>query len=376
MSTRGSLDSNPSHIAFYLPSLRGGGAEKVMVNLASEFASRGHTVDIVLVRAQGEYINDVTDGVNIVDLDTKRFFAALPALMRYLRREQPDAMLSTIDTANITAICAKRAARVSTRIVIRISNMLSTKEANGQLKHRLVHRTAKYVYQYADEIVVVSDGVGEDLLQMTNASPEQITTIYNPSVTEELLTKQTERVDHLWFGEDKETPVVLGVGELSEQKDFRTLIRAFDRVIKERQARLVILGEGPKRDELEALVTELELREYVSMPGFVDNPYAYMSKADVFVLSSRWEGCPNVLIEAIACGAPVVSTNCPSGPEEILQKGKYGLLVPVGDKKRMARSMTNVLANGRNERSEEYVQDWFSVREIATVYLNTMTINT
>ncbi len=376
MSTGESSDSEPHHIAFYLPSLRGGGAEKVMVNLATEFARRGHTVDMVLVRAQGEYIDDVPDAVNIVGLGTKRFFAALPALTRYLRRERPDAMLSTIDTANITAICAKRTARVSTRIVIRISNMLSTKEANGELKHRLVHRTAKYVYPYADEIVVVSDGVGEDLLEMTNASPEQITTIYNPSVTEELLTNRTEPVDHPWFGEDEDIPVVLGVGELSEQKDFGTLIRAFDRVIEERQARLVILGEGPKRDELEALVTELGLQEHVSMPGFVDNPYAYMSKTDVFVLSSRWEGCPNVLIEAMACGAPVVSTDCPSGPEEILQKGEYGLLVPVGDEKQMARSMNNTLISSRDSRTKEYVQEQFSVREIATSYLNTTNAHT
>ncbi|MHC3437906.1 glycosyltransferase [Natrialbaceae archaeon A-gly3] len=374
MSAEESSNSETGHIAFYLPSLRGGGAEKVMVNLATEFANRGHTVDMVLVQARGEYIDDVPKEVNIVDLETRRFLAALPSLTRYLRRERPDAMLSTIDTANVTAICAKRAAGVSTRVVIRISNMLSTKEANGELKHRLVHRTAKYVYPYADEIVAVSDGVGEDLLKMTNASPEQITTIYNPSVTEELLEKRSEPVDHPWFGEDEEIPVILGVGELSEQKDFETLIRAFDRVIKSQQARLVILGEGPRREKLETLVTELGLDDIVSMPGFVDNPYAYMAKTDVFVLSSRWEGCPNVLVEAMACGSPVVSTDCPSGPEEILKDGRHGLLVPVGDEEQMARCVINVLSREEMERSARYAQARFSVREISREYIDVVTL--
>lgn len=257
--------------------------------------------------------------------------------------------------------------------------MLSTKEANGELKHRLVHRTAKYVYPYADEIVAVSDGVGEDLLKMTNASPEQITTIYNPSVTEDLLEKRTEPVDHPWFDEDEEIPVILGVGELSEQKDFETLIRAFDRVVDNQQARLVILGEGPRREKLETLIAELGLGDVVSMPGFVDNPYAYMAKTDVFVLSSRWEGCPNVLVEAMACGAPVVSTDCPSGPEEILKDGKHGLLLSVGDEEQMARCVINVLSREDTEKVNEYTeiiaeyaQNRFSVKKVSCEYLKVM----
>ncbi len=367
MNTGESSGTNTSHIAFYLPSLRGGGAEKVMLNLATEFANRGYTIDMVLVQDRGEYLDDVPDSVNIVDLNTKRFLAALPSLARYLQREQPDAMLSTIDTANITAILAKRASRVSTRIVIRISNMLSTKEANGELKHRLVHRTAKYVYPYADEIVVVSDGVGEDILKMTDASPEQITTIYNPSVTEELLNKRDEPVDHPWFSEDQDIPVILGVGELTEQKDFETLIRSFNRIIEQQKARLVILGEGPKRKDLETLIEELGLAEFISMPGFVDNPYAYMSKTEVFVLCSQWEGCPNVLIEAMACGAAVVSTDCPSGPKEILDGGAHGLLVSVGDEKQMSRSITYLISE-QDKYLQEYSQSNFSIENITNRY--------
>ncbi|SMO90568.1 glycosyltransferase [Halorubrum cibi] len=366
--SRSSPDAN--HIAFYLPSLRGGGAERVIVNLANEFAERGYSVDIVLVQARGEYLADVSDRVNIIDLDTRRFFGALPQLVTYLKRERPDVLLSTIDTANIVAICAKRISGVSTRVVIRISNMLSTKEVNGQLKHRLVHRVARYVYPYANAVVAVSDGVADDLLEMTKLAPEQITTIYNPSVTDELLQNRTEPIDHPWFVEDQDIPIVLGVGELSEQKDFQTLIRAFDRVVQDRTARLVILGEGPRRDELEALIEEFDLVDSVSIPGFVDNPYAYMSSSDVFVLSSQWEGCPNVLIEALACNVPVVSTNCPSGPEEILESGEWGSLVDVGDHENMAKSVISTLDQQDPIDTEQYARSRFSVEEVTNEYRN------
>ncbi|OYR83509.1 hypothetical protein DJ84_08000 [Halorubrum ezzemoulense] len=370
MSRESESSPDSNHIAFYLPSLRGGGAERVLVNLANEFANRGYSVDIVLVQARGEYLSEVLDEVNIVDLDTMRFFGALPQLVTYLKRESPDALLATIDTANIVAICAKRISGVSTRVVIRISNMLSTKEANGELKHRLVHRLARFVYPYADAAVAVSDGVADDLLTMTNLSPEQITTIYNPSVTEELLRKRTESVDHPFFTEEGNIPIVLGVGELSEQKNFETLIGAFDRITEERSARLVILGEGPRRDELELLIEELHLSDSVSMPGFVDNPYAYMSRSDVFVLSSQWEGCPNVLIEALACNVPIVSTDCPSGPEEILEGGKWGSLVGIENYEKMAKSIIEALDKQESIDTEQYARSQFSVEEVANEYQN------
>ncbi|ELY79740.1 putative glycosyltransferase [Natrinema pallidum DSM 3751] len=368
MSDADSRESDEPHVAFYLPSLRGGGAEKVILNLASEFAARDYQVDIVLVSAHGEYLSQVPDTVNVVDFDTGRFFLALPQLAAYLKRSEPDVMLSTIDTANVVAICAKRVARVSTRVVIRISNMLSTKEANGELKHRLVHRAAKYVYPYADEVVAVSDGVKSDLLEMTNLSAVQVTTIYNPSVTEELLRKRTETVDHPWFAPDAEMPVVLGVGELSEQKDFETLIRAFASVASEQSVRLVILGEGDRSKRLRELTAELGVDDLVSMPGFVENPFAYMANADVFVLSSQWEGCPNVLIEALACDVPVVSTDCPSGPYEILEGGMWGRLVPVRDHNAMAKAIEAVLNDEIVRSTEEYAISRFSVHEVTNAY--------
>lgn len=354
------------HIAFYLPSLRGGGAEKVMLNLACEFESRGYNIDVVLVDAYGAYLDEVPDGINVIDLDSMRFFAALPKLVRYLQDSEPDALLSTIDTANIVSICAKRIAGVSTRIVIRISNMISTKEEHGELKHRFVHLIAKQVYPYADGIVAVSEGVSEDLQQKMDLPAELITTIYNPSVTRELQQKKDEEVDHPWF--ENSTPVVLGVGEFTKQKDFLTLIRAFNIVLRDLDVRLVLLGKGPQQEAIEEEIEKLGLEECVWLPGFVENPYAFMTSTDVFVLSSRWEGCPNVLIEALACGVPVVSTDCPSGPREILEDEKWGTLVTIRNPPEMARAMYNTIKEGPVSESQRYAQSRFSVNQISTEY--------
>ncbi len=366
MSSNRTVVPESGHVAFYLPSLRGGGAEKVILNLAREFSQRGHTVDIVLVEAYGAYLDDVPEEINIVNLDTRRFFAALPKLIQYLNRTEPDALLSTIDTANIVSMCAKHLSGVSTRVVIRISNTISTKEEHGELKHRLVHRIAKQVYPYADGIVAVSDGVTQDLQTTMGLPSELITTIYNPSVTPELQEKKEESIDHPWFSEP--VPVILGVGEFTKQKDFLTLIRAFSILLRDRDARLILLGKGPEKEVLEKEIKKLGLEENICLPGFVENPYAYMTNADVFVLSSRWEGCPNVLIEALACGIPIVSTNCPSGPKEILEDGKWGELVPVEDTTAMAKAINEKIDTGCLAESEHYAHSRFSVETITTEY--------
>lgn len=361
-----SHNNSEKHITVYLPSLRGGGAERVIVNLTDAFAESGHQVDIVLVSAKGPYIDDVHSEINIVDLDTRRYFAALPSLTRYLRRAKPDVLLATIDTANTVAICAKRMAGVSTRIVVRISNMLSPKEAHGERKQRLVHAVAKYVYPYTDHIVAVSDGVADDLENRMGLPSKQITTIYNPSVTDKLLTQAEHPVDYPWFNAD--SPVILGVGEFTKQKDFETLLRAFYLLKQEVDAYLVLLGTGPREENLQAIIEELDIEDCVKLFGFVDNPYKYMASADVFVLSSRWEGCPNVLIEALACGSPVVSTDCPSGPAEILKHGTYGQLVPVGDVKSLAREITTVIRSDEHPDSKSYARERFSLETIAREY--------
>ncbi|MCW8172861.1 glycosyltransferase [Natrialba swarupiae] len=261
-----------------------------MVRLANEFADRGYTVDIVLVEMRGKYLDDVAADVRIIDLDTHRFLAAVPSLVRYLLSARPDVLMSTIDTANVAAIIAEKLSNKDTRIIIRISNTMSAKaEELTHPKHQVVHLTAKLTYPHSDHVIGVSKGVTKDVVKEFGVDPSRASTIYNPVVDESLLAAREEPVDHPWFGSEAGR-VILGVGELSEQKGFDTLIRAFSAMDEYPNSRLVILGQGDDRDSLVRLAENLGVANRVDMPGFVANPYAYMSKCDVFVLSSRWEG--------------------------------------------------------------------------------------
>jgi glycosyltransferase involved in cell wall biosynthesis len=225
-----------------------------------------------------------------------------------------------------------------------------------------------YFYPWADAIVAVSKGVADDLAGAARLPRDRIKVIYNPVVTEVLFRKAEEPLEHPWFLPGC-PPVILGVGRLTAAKDFPTLTRAFARVRESQSARLLILGEGKERDSLEKLVRELGLERDVSMPGFVDNPYAYMRRSSLFVLSSAWEGLPTVLIEAMACGCQVISTNCPSGPEEILDGGKYGELVRVGDAEAMSSAMLRALSNIPKRVTLKWV-DQFRSETVICQYLN------
>jgi len=198
------------------------------------------------------------------------------------------------------------------------------------------------LYPLSDEIIANSQGVADDLAKVINLPRERINVVYNPTISPNLFKKAKRDLHHPWFDCD-EPSVILGAGRLEPQKDFSTLIDAFWNIKRRQNARLMILGEGSRRSKLEEQITKMNLEDEVSLPGFTDNPYKYMRNASVFVLSSSHEGLPNVLIEAMACGCPVVSTNCPSGPSEILDDGKYGPLIPVGDPDRLAEAIVTVL---------------------------------
>lgn len=326
---------NKGRVALYLPSLRGGGAERVMVLLANGLAKRGYLVDLVVAKAEGPYLSEVHSGVRVVDLVCRRVAQSLPGLVRYLRRERPVAMLSALNHANVISCFAHRLARVSTRLIISEHNTLSESRPQNA-RGRLVPWLMRWVYPWADGIVAVSQGVSDDLVHHLNIDACLVQVIYNPVVDDTLLIKAKQTPAHPWFKQG-EPPLVLGVGRLTEQKDFETLIRAFALVRAQRMVRLMILGEGELRPQLETLVSQLGLGNDVALPGFVANPFAYMARASVFVLSSRWEGLPTVLIEAMACGVPVVSTDCPSGPREILEGGRWGQLVPVANVSALAK---------------------------------------
>jgi glycosyltransferase involved in cell wall biosynthesis len=366
------------HVALFLRNLTGGGAERVMLNLASSIARAGIKVDLVLIKAEGSYLEQVPDEVRIVDLnisdlDKGRSFklptsfqstTSLPKLIRYLRQEKPTALLSATHYPNEIAVLAKYLARVSTRVVVSEHTTLSVEARRvEQVSARLAPLTARLFYPWADRIIAVSQGVAKDLSRLTGIPAAKMRVIYNPVITPELTEKAKETVEHPWLATG-EPPVVLGSGRFVDQKDFSTLIRAFAKVRQVRPARLMMLGSGPEEKKLKALVSELGIEKDVAWVGFADNPFAYMKRGAVFALSSAWEGLPTVLIEALAVGIPVVSTDCPSGPKEILDGGKYGELVPVGDVEALAEGILRVLSGNIKSVDPEWLAQFTT--EVAT----------
>lgn len=337
------MSRRPERLALLTSNMEDGGAQRSMLKLAGGLAERGHAVDLVLTRARGPFLAQVSPAVRVVDLRAPRVVASVPALARYLRRERPIAMLSALDYVNIVAVWSRRLAGGGTRLVVSERNHLSTAHRHrSRRRNKLVPWLISSFYPWADAIVAVSEEVADDLAAVTGLSRARIEVIYNPVVTPEVARMVQAPLDHPWL-QPGQPPVVVGVGGLRPQKDFGTLIEAFARLRRHRPARLLILGEGAQRRELEALVARSGLTSDVQMPGFAPNPYPYIARAGAFALSSRWEGLPGVLIEALFCGVPTVATDCPGGSREVLAQGRYGRLVPVGDPAALAEALESAL---------------------------------
>lgn len=353
------------HIALFLPSLDGGGAERVTVNLARGFVERGHRVDLVLVTRRGPFLEAVPAAVRVVDLGAGRVVRALGPLTRYLESARPDVLISALDHANLIALWAARRARCRARVIVVVHTTMSRTISNpGAWTDRLIlPPLIRRFYRYAHAVVAVSAGAGADLKQFLGTRVRSVHVIPNPVVMPDLVARANAGTPHEWLT-DHGLPVLLGVGRLWHQKDFVTLLRAFHAAGLQRRARLLILGDGPLRADLERLVRELGLDDCVALPGFVPDPYASMTRASAFVLSSVFEALPTVLIEAMALGTPVISTDCPSGPAEILENGRWGTLVPVGDVAALAAAL------------EEAVESAPKRREIPSEVLSAYTLDT
>lgn len=336
-------DIIPGPIAFFLPSVRGGGAQRVFINLAQGMIERGLPVDFVLAVAEGVFLDDLPPSVRVMDLGARRLLRSIGPLIGYLRRERPRVLISGISHANLVALWAVRLAGVRTPLIVTVHNTMSqSTPQRGRFAGGVWRQLFRSFYPWASSIVAVSRGAAEDLARSSGLPLERVEVLYNPVITPALMALARKAPDHPWLAPGQ-PPVVLGVGRLNPQKDFSTLIRAFAEVRRRREARLLILGEGEERSRLQALATELGVGDDVTLPGFTDNAMAYMAASRVFVLSSAWEGLPTVLIEALAAGARVVSTDCPSGPREILQDGRLGTLVPVGNPAALAGAIIDAL---------------------------------
>jgi glycosyltransferase involved in cell wall biosynthesis len=332
-------------ISIFAPSLDGGGVERVVLNLANGFVEKGIKTDLILLKATGPYLKEVSELCKIIDLKSSRASTSLFKLVRYLRHNKPVTLVSNMTHLNLLSIIAIFLANSHTKLIIVEHNNLSKILKNSKGVHvRFILILMFMLYPKVNRIVAVSRGVAEDLVRRFKFLKDKVIVIYNPINISEISELKKEPVDHKWF-KDKTIPLIISVGRLSSQKDYPILFKAFSIVRNRLKAHLVILGEGEDRSSLEKLARELGIYDDVWMPGFVTNPYKYIGRASLFVLSSRYEGFGNVVVEALACGIPIVCTDCESGPKEILDGGFYGKLVAVGDVAGMACAIIETLQN-------------------------------
>jgi len=328
-------------LALFLATSGHSGVDRIMQHLIPEMATRGFRVDLLQVRDHGPYLEGTPAGVRRIDLGHASTYACLPALARYLRRERPARLLADKDRVNRTALLARWLAGVRLPLFLRLGTTVSLNLASrGAFERWLQRNSIGRLYRFAEAVLVPSQGVKADLSAYTGLSSDKIRVVPSPGIPETLFEQRQPLPDHPWFQEpERRAPIILGVGELGARKDFATLIRAFALLRRQRPCRLMIVGRGKQRERLLALAGELGVADDLALPGFVESPYPYMAHADLFAFASRWEGLGLVLVEALALGTDVVSTDCPSGPAEILEQGRYGRLVPVGDAEAMAAAL-------------------------------------
>lgn len=369
-------------LAIFLPRLGGGGAERIMVLLANQSVARGLQVDLVLNTLDGPYIDDVDPRVRIIELGALRVWKVLPRLVSYFRTHRPHAALSTLYRQNFLVILAHRVARSKARLVVREANTFSRqveherenlsrlRRAKGQIDLQILPR----LYPLTDRVIAISEGVRQDLIHFLGLSPDHVETIHNPIDLDSVTTQGSIAEDGI--SKSEEVPLILSMGRLEAQKDFPTLLRGFAEARKVRPMKLIILGEGSQREALRELARELSITDDLQMPGFLKNPFATIKKADLFCLASRWEGFGNVFIEALALGVPVVATDCPSGPAEILENGTYGSLVPVGDSAALAKAILQELEAPRDKEILRRRASFFSAHRVVPKYWQALDLAT
>jgi glycosyltransferase involved in cell wall biosynthesis len=351
-------DGAPRHIAFFTYAMSGGGAARRTVELANGFVSRGYDVDLVMLSEESKYADRLSPGVRRVVLDQPQWYGrvpfrwirlllGVPALARYLQVRHPDIIVAAGDRVHLTSVIAWQISGKPMPLILRATNSVSGKNVGVWAPMRMIVDLRRrclwrIVYRRATRIVAVSDGVAEEIVRLADLPPGAVPTVFEPVVDDSLAEKAKGPLVHPWL-EPGQPPVLLAVGRLTTQKDYPTLLEAFAMARKNRPLRLMILGNGPLRSKLQDMIVALGVESDVHLFGYAENPMAWMARASLLVLSSVYEGLPAVLIEALACGCPVVSTNCPSGPWEILDKGAYGRLVPCGDPAALAEAILATL---------------------------------
>ena len=336
------------------------------MNLANYWVEQGHVVDFVVMSAQGGFRDSLSSEVNLLDLGTER--GRLPMRLdfiflfaAYLKEKSPDQVFATLTYTTITALWAKKLAGYRGRLVVRQANSTEN-QANQSLPVRLWNWVGyNCCYRWADTIMVNSRNSELEMLEMLPSLAAKLCLVYNPVI----VCNQLDRRES-----EEAVPMVLASGRFAMQKDYPTLLRAFKLVIAQQSARLVVLGNGPQRNEIEALIAELGIGDSVELAGYVTNTKDYYARASVFVLSSRWEGFPNVLVEALSAGVPTVTTDGKGASREIVEPILPGNVVPVGDVHVLAHRIVKTLSMKPNgEAYRDYIRQRFDLPVIAKQYL-------
>lgn len=367
-------------IAIFLPSLSDGGAEKVMVSLANNFVSKFYSVDLLLVSQEGVYFNMLSDEVRLINIDKSRAIYAVPRILKYLRNERPDVLLSALTHTNVIALICKVLCLRKIRVVVSERSIISNSTLLSGNRLYLINKyILKLLYPLADSIIAISKGCAKDLVKTLEISNKKIVVINNPLIKDSNININDSNEDKINLSlqhnnnNNKHKHLIIAVGRLKKVKNFPLLIKAFAIVRKTVPSSLIILGEGPERNNLEKLIKELHLEKSISLPGFVNNPIDYMKKSEVFVSSSSWEGFGNVIVEAMSVGLKIVSVDCPGGPREILEDGKWGKLVPLNNVSLLADAIKKII-------DEDVKYDvklralQFNINVIADKYLQTFNI--
>lgn len=366
-----------ARIAVYTTDLSTGGVGRMRVNLIRDWVCRGHTVDLLLSDASSPLADLLPDGVRVHVIRTSHRWMSLPYLTWYLIRRRPDVLLTDRTRLNASALAAVALASRGTRVLLSVHLPQGKRlDCLEPVKRASEVASLRRLLPKNYRIIAVSRGVADDLVREFQIPNDQVEVVYNPAVVPDIEKLAAVPLPEPLFGASTD-PLILAAGRMRSQKDFATLVRAFAILARRRPCRLAILGQGEQKTELEQLAGRLGLADRVRFPGYVMNPYQYMARADVFVLSSAWEGFGNVLAEALALGVPVVSTDCPYGPREILgDDGALGALVPVGDAPAMADAIDRTLDRPRDPERLKAAAKRFTVARAAARYLQAFGIET
>lgn len=329
-------------ILFVRTAMTYGGADRITLNILKDFDRTKYSCDLALVKNKGEYLKEIPNDIKVIDLKAVNSFLSFFPLTKLLRNKDYDVIYSTCGGTNASAIVAAKLSRKKIKSVVSERNVMLPPGKNI-IKRFLQHRFKQFTYPKADYVTVVSRALVGEIIKETKVQQEKIRLLHNPVINNDLLSQKEEYLDNQYF--NTSIPVVLAVGRFVYQKDYPTLLSAFQKVLEQTPAWLFILGTGPMENELKKLVQKMGIKERVIFGGFEINPFKFMKNCTVFVLSSKHEGMPGVLIQAMACGAPVIATDCPTGPAEVIEEGKNGYLVPVGNYEKMAEKIVALLQN-------------------------------